>query len=43
MLKVGTIYQMPNPQQKDKPQVDGLDNLYYESNTPNVGFTFRVR
>lgn len=41
MLKIGTIYRMPSPQQKDKPQVDGLDNFYYESNTPNVGFAFQ--
>lgn len=41
MLKIGTIYRMPNPQQKEKPQVDGLDNFYYESNTPDVGFAFQ--
>ena len=41
MLKIGTIYRMPSPQQKDKPIVDGLDNFYYESNTPNVGFAFQ--
>jgi len=41
MLRIGTIYRMPSPQQKDKPQVDGLENFYYESNTPNVGFAFQ--
>ena len=41
MLKIGTIYRMPSPQQKDKAQVDGLDNFYYESDTPNVGFAFQ--
>ena len=32
---------MPNPQQKDVPIVDGLNNFYYESNTPNMGFAFQ--
>lgn len=41
MLTVGTIYRMPNPQQKSKAIVDGLNNFYYESNTPNVGFAFQ--
>ena len=41
MLKVGTIYRMPSSQQKDSPIVDGLNNFYYESNTPNVGFAFQ--
>lgn len=41
MLKIGTIYRMPRPQQKDVPTVDGLPNFYYESNTPNVGFEFQ--
>lgn len=41
MLTIGTIYRMPSPQQKDKAQVDGLDNFYYESDTPNVGFAFQ--
>ena len=41
MLKIGNIYRMPNPQQKDQPIVDGLENFYYEANTPNVGFAFQ--
>lgn len=41
MLKIGTIYRMPSPQQKERPRVDGLDNFYYESNTPGVGFAFQ--
>lgn len=41
MLKIGTIYRMPSPQQKNSPYVDGLDNFYYESDTPNVGFVFQ--
>lgn len=41
MLKIGNIYRMPNPQQKNRAHVDGLDNFYYESYTPNVGFSFQ--
>ncbi len=41
MLTIGTIYRMPSPQQKEKAKVDGLDNFYYESDTPNVGFAFQ--
>ena len=41
MLKIGTTYRMPSPQQKNKQIVDGLENFYYESNTPNVGFVFQ--
>ena len=41
MLKIGTIYRMPSPQRKEEPIVDGLENFYYESNTPNVGFAFQ--
>ena len=41
MLKIGKIYRMPRPQQQDSPQVDGLDNFYYESRTPGIGFEFQ--
>lgn len=41
MLKIGKIYRMPRPQQQDSPQVDGMDNFYYESRTPGIGFEFQ--
>lgn len=41
MLKIGTIYRMPSKQQKETPQVDGLDNFYYQTDTPGVGFAFQ--
>ena len=41
MLKIGTIYRMPQPEQKSSAKVDGLDNFYFESDTPNVGFVFQ--
>ena len=41
MLKIGTVYRMPSPQQKNTAVVDGLKNFYYESDTPNVGFAFQ--
>ena len=41
MLKIGRVYRMPRPPQQDSPQVDGLDNFYYESRTPGIGFQFQ--
>ena len=41
MLKIGRIYRMPRPKQENSPQVDGLDNFYYESRTPGIGFEFQ--
>lgn len=41
MFKIGTIYRIPSPHQESEPKVDGLDNFYYETNTPNVGFAFQ--
>ena len=41
VLKIGRVYRMPRPPQQDSPQVDGLDNFYYESRTPGIGFQFQ--
>ena len=41
MLTIGTIYRTPKDQQKDKAEIDGLPNFFYETNTPNVGFAFQ--
>ena len=38
MLKIGTVYRTPSNQQKNVPQVDGIDNFYYITNTPGFGF-----